>query len=133
MTGEFDAFFLNEVSESIPSFLRITYFCKLMLTSFLYFRINVCFVKSSGGTWVTVASQATPKSWGDRSSQFHRVDQRKAAEQRSFSQVKQTLTAWFHISGSAHVRCCLVPSSTPLHNTLSVEYHAFLIFVMSAE
>ncbi|XP_037651733.1 selenocysteine insertion sequence-binding protein 2-like isoform X2 [Sebastes umbrosus] len=38
------------------------------------------------GTWVNVASQATPKSWGDRNGQFHRADQRKNPEQRNFSQ-----------------------------------------------
>uniref|UniRef100_A0A7N6FM34 Ribosomal protein eL8/eL30/eS12/Gadd45 domain-containing protein n=1 Tax=Anabas testudineus TaxID=64144 RepID=A0A7N6FM34_ANATE len=38
-------------------------------------------------TWVNVASQATPKSWGDRNSQFHRADQRKNPEQRNFSQL----------------------------------------------
>nr|XP_043886723.1 LOW QUALITY PROTEIN: selenocysteine insertion sequence-binding protein 2-like [Solea senegalensis] len=37
-------------------------------------------------TWVSVASQAPPKSWGDRNGQFHRADQRKNLEQRNFSQ-----------------------------------------------
>ncbi|XP_062263065.1 selenocysteine insertion sequence-binding protein 2-like isoform X4 [Platichthys flesus] len=37
-------------------------------------------------TWVNVASQATPKSWGDRNGQFHRAEQRKNPEQRNFSQ-----------------------------------------------
>ncbi|XP_028986381.1 selenocysteine insertion sequence-binding protein 2-like isoform X2 [Betta splendens] len=36
------------------------------------------------GTWVNVASQATPKSWME--SQFHRADQRKNPEQRNFLQ-----------------------------------------------
>ncbi|XP_040913947.1 selenocysteine insertion sequence-binding protein 2-like [Toxotes jaculatrix] len=40
----------------------------------------------TAGTWVNVASQATPKSWGDRNGQFHRADQRKNPEQRNFSQ-----------------------------------------------
>uniref|UniRef100_A0A7N8YDT3 SECIS binding protein 2 like n=1 Tax=Mastacembelus armatus TaxID=205130 RepID=A0A7N8YDT3_9TELE len=39
------------------------------------------------GTWVNVASQATPKSWGDRNGQFHRADQRKNPEQRNYSQL----------------------------------------------
>ncbi|XP_068613621.1 selenocysteine insertion sequence-binding protein 2-like [Brachionichthys hirsutus] len=38
----------------------------------------------TAGTWVNVASQATP-SWGDRNSQVHRADQR-TPEQRAFSQ-----------------------------------------------
>ncbi|KAM9408388.1 selenocysteine insertion sequence-binding protein 2-like isoform 2-T2 [Pholidichthys leucotaenia] len=38
------------------------------------------------GSWVNVASQATPKSWSDRNGQFHRGDQRKNPEQRNFSQ-----------------------------------------------
>ncbi|XP_068176637.1 selenocysteine insertion sequence-binding protein 2-like isoform X2 [Antennarius striatus] len=38
----------------------------------------------TAGTWVNVASQATP-SWGDRNSQFHRAHQR-TSEQRAFSQ-----------------------------------------------
>lgn len=38
------------------------------------------------GTWVNVASQATPKPWGDRNGHFHRADQRKNPEQRNFSQ-----------------------------------------------
>ncbi|XP_040015569.1 selenocysteine insertion sequence-binding protein 2-like isoform X1 [Xiphias gladius] len=40
----------------------------------------------TASTWVNVASQATPKSWGDRNGQFHRADQRKNPEQRNFSQ-----------------------------------------------
>ncbi|XP_026175743.1 selenocysteine insertion sequence-binding protein 2-like isoform X2 [Mastacembelus armatus] len=40
----------------------------------------------TAGTWVNVASQATPKSWGDRNGQFHRADQRKNPEQRNYSQ-----------------------------------------------
>ncbi|XP_018539089.1 selenocysteine insertion sequence-binding protein 2-like isoform X2 [Lates calcarifer] len=40
----------------------------------------------TAGTWVNVASQATPKSWGDRNGQFQRADQRKNPEQRNFSQ-----------------------------------------------
>uniref|UniRef100_UPI003AACD4F1 selenocysteine insertion sequence-binding protein 2-like n=1 Tax=Centroberyx gerrardi TaxID=166262 RepID=UPI003AACD4F1 len=38
------------------------------------------------GNWVNVASQATQKPWGDRSSPFHRADQRKNPDQRNFSQ-----------------------------------------------
>ncbi|XP_034049583.1 selenocysteine insertion sequence-binding protein 2-like isoform X3 [Thalassophryne amazonica] len=38
------------------------------------------------GSWVSVASQATQKSWGDRNGQFHRGDHRKNPEQRNFSQ-----------------------------------------------
>ncbi|KAM3625564.1 uncharacterized protein V6R79_014128 [Siganus canaliculatus] len=40
----------------------------------------------TAGTWVNAASQATPKSWGDRNGQFHRQDQRKNPEQRNVSQ-----------------------------------------------
>ncbi|XP_063738528.1 selenocysteine insertion sequence-binding protein 2-like isoform X2 [Eleginops maclovinus] len=40
----------------------------------------------TAGTWVNAASQATPKSWGDRNGHFHRADQRKNPEQRNFSQ-----------------------------------------------
>uniref|UniRef100_A0A3B5MLG6 SECIS binding protein 2 like n=1 Tax=Xiphophorus couchianus TaxID=32473 RepID=A0A3B5MLG6_9TELE len=40
------------------------------------------------GTWVNVASQATPKYWRDRNGQFHRADQRKIPEQRNLPQVK---------------------------------------------
>uniref|UniRef100_A0A665WZD4 Ribosomal protein eL8/eL30/eS12/Gadd45 domain-containing protein n=1 Tax=Echeneis naucrates TaxID=173247 RepID=A0A665WZD4_ECHNA len=39
------------------------------------------------GTWANVTSQAPAKAWGDRNGQFHRADQRKAQEQRNFSQV----------------------------------------------
>lgn len=39
----------------------------------------------AAGTWVNVASQATPKSWVE--SQYRRADQRKNPEQRNFSQV----------------------------------------------
>uniref|UniRef100_A0A8C8E1V1 SECIS binding protein 2 like n=1 Tax=Oryzias sinensis TaxID=183150 RepID=A0A8C8E1V1_9TELE len=38
------------------------------------------------GPWVTVASQATPKTWGDRNGHFVRGDQRRNPEQRNFSQ-----------------------------------------------
>uniref|UniRef100_A0A3B3UM14 SECIS binding protein 2 like n=1 Tax=Poecilia latipinna TaxID=48699 RepID=A0A3B3UM14_9TELE len=40
------------------------------------------------GTWVNVASQATPKYWRDRNGQFHRADQRKIPEQRNLPLVK---------------------------------------------
>lgn len=40
----------------------------------------------STGTWVNVASQATPKYWRDKNGQFHRADQRKIPEQRNLSQ-----------------------------------------------
>ncbi|TNN21769.1 Selenocysteine insertion sequence-binding protein 2-like [Liparis tanakae] len=40
------------------------------------------------GTWVHVASQATPRSWGDRPDPFHRADQRRNPDQRNFSQVE---------------------------------------------
>uniref|UniRef100_A0A3Q2NRX7 SECIS binding protein 2 like n=1 Tax=Fundulus heteroclitus TaxID=8078 RepID=A0A3Q2NRX7_FUNHE len=38
------------------------------------------------GTWVNVASQATPKYWRDRNGQYHRADQRKIPEERNLSQ-----------------------------------------------
>ncbi|XP_007563995.1 selenocysteine insertion sequence-binding protein 2-like isoform X2 [Poecilia formosa] len=37
----------------------------------------------TAGTWVNVASQATPKYWRDRNGHFHRADQRKIPEQRN--------------------------------------------------
>ncbi|KAF3686647.1 Selenocysteine insertion sequence-binding protein 2-like [Channa argus] len=40
----------------------------------------------TASTWVNVASQATPKSWGEKNGQFHRADQRKNPEQRNISQ-----------------------------------------------
>lgn len=40
----------------------------------------------AAGTWSSVASQGTQKSWGDRNGQFHRADPRKNPEQRNFSQ-----------------------------------------------
>ncbi|XP_047219497.1 selenocysteine insertion sequence-binding protein 2-like isoform X1 [Girardinichthys multiradiatus] len=40
----------------------------------------------TAGTWVNVASQATPKFWRDRNAQYHRADQRKIPEQRTSSQ-----------------------------------------------
>uniref|UniRef100_A0A3B3Y5L9 Ribosomal protein eL8/eL30/eS12/Gadd45 domain-containing protein n=1 Tax=Poecilia mexicana TaxID=48701 RepID=A0A3B3Y5L9_9TELE len=40
------------------------------------------------GTWVNVASQATPKYWRDRNGHFHRADQRKIPEQRNLPLVK---------------------------------------------
>lgn len=55
---------------------------------FLYLRITTCgFFYSQTGSWVNAASQATHRPWGDRNSQFHRVDQRKNPDQRNFSQV----------------------------------------------
>lgn len=82
MTGELDVEHVFE-NKCVESYLTSYYvLCAL--------RMNECssFPFSVAGTWVNVASQATPKSWGDRSSQFHRADQRKNPEQRNFSQVQ---------------------------------------------
>ena len=56
--------------------------------NFFSAKITFFYFYSLAGTWVNVASQATPKPWGDRNGQFHRADQRKNPEQRNFSQVQ---------------------------------------------
>uniref|UniRef100_A0A3P8U8V0 SECIS binding protein 2 like n=1 Tax=Amphiprion percula TaxID=161767 RepID=A0A3P8U8V0_AMPPE len=54
------------------------------------------------GTWVNVASQATPKSWGDRNGQFHRI------------QLEQTLSKQSTLKGLLHFSVCVTTGSLTL-------------------